>query len=223
MLDGKLWMPEVAKSTHYHAYWVHPDWVNEMKRIYRLGVHTFYRPRALGRRLRRAELGRRQDHRGRNQGDRQDVAPGRAPSHASGQMASITNNRLGAAIRPYMFPRPPPLVARGPTAFRKGRPWRRRRRRALRQFRAGARRLVILICGCLIGMIGFGPRSALGLFLTPMSQSYGWGRDVFALALAIQMLLWGAAQPFAGAHRRPLRRARACCRRARCSTASASC
>jgi hypothetical protein len=48
MLDGKLWMPEVAKSTHYHAYWVHPDWVNEMKKIYRLGVHTFYRPRAWG-------------------------------------------------------------------------------------------------------------------------------------------------------------------------------
>ena len=44
MLDGKLWMPEVSKSTHYHAYWVHPDWVNEMKKIYKLGVHTFYRP-----------------------------------------------------------------------------------------------------------------------------------------------------------------------------------
>jgi hypothetical protein len=48
MLDGKLWMPEVAKSTHYHAYWVHPDWVGEMRKIYRLGVHTFYRPRAWG-------------------------------------------------------------------------------------------------------------------------------------------------------------------------------
>jgi len=48
MLDGKLWMPEVAKSTHYHAYWVHPDWINEMRRIYRLGAHTFYRPRAWG-------------------------------------------------------------------------------------------------------------------------------------------------------------------------------
>jgi spore germination cell wall hydrolase CwlJ-like protein len=48
MLDGKLWMPEVSKSTHYHAYWVHPDWVNEMKKVYNLGVHTFYRPRAWG-------------------------------------------------------------------------------------------------------------------------------------------------------------------------------
>jgi MFS family permease len=32
-----------------------------------------------------------------------------------------------------------------------------------------------------------------------MSQANGWGRDVFALALAIQMLLWGVGQPFAGA------------------------
>jgi len=48
VLDGKLWMPEVSKSTHYHAYWVHPDWVHEMKKVYKLGVHTFYRPRAWG-------------------------------------------------------------------------------------------------------------------------------------------------------------------------------
>jgi hypothetical protein len=44
MIGGKLWMPEVAKATHYHAYWVHPDWINEMKKIYKLGVHAFYRP-----------------------------------------------------------------------------------------------------------------------------------------------------------------------------------
>jgi len=48
MLDGKLWMPEVAKSTHYHAFWVHPDWVGEMKKVYKLGVHAFYRPLAWG-------------------------------------------------------------------------------------------------------------------------------------------------------------------------------
>src|SRR5690349_20365183 len=58
---------------------------------------------------------------------------------------------------------------------------------------------VILVCGCLIAMIGFGARSGLGFFLTPMSSAHGWGRDVFALALAIQMLLWGSAQPLAGA------------------------
>jgi MFS family permease len=59
--------------------------------------------------------------------------------------------------------------------------------------------VVILACGCLISLLGFGPRSALGFFLSPMSSANGWTRDVFALALAIQALLWGAAQPFAGA------------------------
>ena len=47
-LDGQIWLPEVGKSTHYHAYWVRPSWVAEMKKMYRFGVHTFYRPRAWG-------------------------------------------------------------------------------------------------------------------------------------------------------------------------------
>lgn len=47
-LDGQLWLPEVGKSTHYHAYWVRPGWVSEMKRMYKTGVHTFYRPRKWG-------------------------------------------------------------------------------------------------------------------------------------------------------------------------------
>jgi hypothetical protein len=48
MLDGKIWLTEVGHATHYHAYWVHPSWVHEMNKMYRLGVHTFYRPRAWG-------------------------------------------------------------------------------------------------------------------------------------------------------------------------------
>ena len=48
MLDGKLWLPEVGHSTHYHAYWVHPAWVREMNRKQKIGVHSFYRPRAWG-------------------------------------------------------------------------------------------------------------------------------------------------------------------------------
>jgi spore germination cell wall hydrolase CwlJ-like protein len=48
MLDGQIWLPEVGKSTHYHAYWVRPSWVAEMKKMYKFGVHTFYRPRAWG-------------------------------------------------------------------------------------------------------------------------------------------------------------------------------
>ena len=47
-LDGKLWLPEVGKATHYHAYWVRPGWVREMTKMHKLGVHTFYRPRKWG-------------------------------------------------------------------------------------------------------------------------------------------------------------------------------
>ena len=46
--NGKLWLPEIGHSTHYHAYWVHPSWVNEMRKLYKIGVHSFYRPRAWG-------------------------------------------------------------------------------------------------------------------------------------------------------------------------------
>jgi len=57
---------------------------------------------------------------------------------------------------------------------------------------------VIVACGCAIALISFGPRSSLGFFLTPMSLEHHWGRDIFSVALAIQNLLWGIGQPFAG-------------------------
>jgi MFS family permease len=57
---------------------------------------------------------------------------------------------------------------------------------------------IVVACGCAISMIAFGPRSSLGFFLTPLSQQHHWGRDVFSMALAIQNLLWGIGQPFAG-------------------------
>lgn len=59
--------------------------------------------------------------------------------------------------------------------------------------------LIILIAGCLIALLTFGPRASSGFFLLPMSNQYGWGRDVFGLALALQNLLWGLGSPFAGA------------------------
>src|ERR1700676_3359144 len=52
--------------------------------------------------------------------------------------------------------------------------------------------------GCLIALIAFGPRSTLGFFLTPLSNTNHWGRDVFAFALALQNLLWGIGQPLGG-------------------------
>jgi hypothetical protein len=47
-LDGAVWLPEIGKATHYHAYWVHPWWVRTMRKLARLGVHTFYRPKRWG-------------------------------------------------------------------------------------------------------------------------------------------------------------------------------
>jgi MFS family permease len=58
--------------------------------------------------------------------------------------------------------------------------------------------VVIIGFGCLITAIAFGPRATLGFFLTPLSTANHWGRDVFAFALAVQNLLWGVGQPFAG-------------------------
>jgi MFS family permease len=59
--------------------------------------------------------------------------------------------------------------------------------------------LVIIICGCAIALLSFGPRSSIGFFIQPMSRDFAWGRDVFGLALAVQNLLWGLGQPIAGA------------------------
>ena len=50
---------------------------------------------------------------------------------------------------------------------------------------------VIVACGCLMAILTFGPRSTFGFFLQPMTQELGWGRDVFALAIAIQNLAVG--------------------------------
>jgi MFS family permease len=58
---------------------------------------------------------------------------------------------------------------------------------------------VLVLCACCISVLSFGPRSSLGFFMTPLSSTHGWGRDVFALAIAIQNLLWGLGQPLAGA------------------------
>lgn len=59
--------------------------------------------------------------------------------------------------------------------------------------------LVIIICGCAIALLSFGPRSSFGFFIQPMGRELTWGRDVFGLALALQNLLWGLGQPIAGA------------------------
>ncbi len=58
---------------------------------------------------------------------------------------------------------------------------------------------LVVLCGCLISLVTFGVRSSFGLFTAPLTEAQGWDREVFALAIAIQNLLWGLGQPFAGA------------------------
>ena len=57
---------------------------------------------------------------------------------------------------------------------------------------------VVLLATSLALSIGFGIRHGFGLFLQPMSSDLGWGRETFALAMAVQNLMWGITQPFAG-------------------------
>lgn len=64
--------------------------------------------------------------------------------------------------------------------------------------RTGPNIPLAIACGCLIALISFGPRSAMGLFFQPMTEANDWNREIFALAIAIQNLLWGLGQPVAG-------------------------
>lgn len=57
---------------------------------------------------------------------------------------------------------------------------------------------IVVAAGCLIALLVFGVRAGFGLFLEPISAQNGWGREVFAFAIALQNLLWGLGQPFAG-------------------------
>lgn len=58
---------------------------------------------------------------------------------------------------------------------------------------------LIVVCGCLIAAINFGPRSSMGFYLTPITGERGWSRETFALAMAWQNLLWGVgAMVFGG-------------------------
>ncbi|MGK3121034.1 MFS transporter [Pseudomonas corrugata] len=57
----------------------------------------------------------------------------------------------------------------------------------------------VLVGSALILALSLGVRHGFGLFLAPMSTEFGWGREVFAFAIALQNLIWGLAQPFTGA------------------------
>jgi len=56
----------------------------------------------------------------------------------------------------------------------------------------------ILLCGAAIVTLSMGIRHGFGLWLQPITQAQNWSRETFALALAIQNLVWGLAGIFAG-------------------------
>jgi MFS family permease len=58
--------------------------------------------------------------------------------------------------------------------------------------------LVMLAATCLISLLSFGVRSAFGLFTDPLTRELGVSREVYAVAIAIQNIAWGVAQPLAG-------------------------
>jgi len=57
---------------------------------------------------------------------------------------------------------------------------------------------LIIAAGCFIALVTFGTRSTAGLFMLPMTADLGWSREGYAMALAVQNLVWGITQPFAG-------------------------
>ncbi len=61
------------------------------------------------------------------------------------------------------------------------------------------RATLIIVCGCAIALLAFGPRSAMGFFQQPILDTTGWGSATFGLAIAIQNLAWGIGQPIFGA------------------------
>ena len=57
----------------------------------------------------------------------------------------------------------------------------------------------VLIFGGLMVTFSMGIRHGFGLFNLPITSANGWGRETFALTIALQNLIWGAVQPITGA------------------------
>ena len=57
----------------------------------------------------------------------------------------------------------------------------------------------VLIFGGLMVTLSMGIRHGFGLFNLPITMANGWGRETFALTIALQNLIWGAFQPITGA------------------------
>jgi len=58
--------------------------------------------------------------------------------------------------------------------------------------------LAILICGGIILTLSLGTRHTFGLYLQPMTLDLNWSRETFAIAIALQNLVYGFATPLTG-------------------------
>ena len=58
--------------------------------------------------------------------------------------------------------------------------------------------IIAISCACIIALLAFGPRSAMGFFQLPILQDNGWDRTTFGMAMALQNLFWGMGQPLFG-------------------------
>lgn len=58
--------------------------------------------------------------------------------------------------------------------------------------------IIAIACACLIALLAFGPRSAMGFYQLPILQDNGWDRSTFGMAMALQNLFWGLGQPLFG-------------------------
>ena len=56
-----------------------------------------------------------------------------------------------------------------------------------------------VVCCTLIIALTFGVRQTFGLFMVPISDGLGWGREAFSIAIATQNLMIGLSAPFFGA------------------------
>lgn len=57
---------------------------------------------------------------------------------------------------------------------------------------------IIIMAGSLVLSLSFGVRAVFGIMLDPISETFGWSREVFSLTMAIGMLVMGLGQPFFG-------------------------
>ena len=60
--------------------------------------------------------------------------------------------------------------------------------------------IVLVVAGCIIAALSNGVRTSFGLFTLPVTGDLGMSREAWGMAMAVQQLAWGLAQPFAGAY-----------------------